>query len=298
MQNIGERLEEARKKKGISLREAAEATKIRGEYLHLFETNKFDLGLTDIYVRGFLRTYALYLKLPADRIVGDYTARHRSDQPARAINPEVYGRVDLPPASSGAASEEDRPAAAAAVAPARPPSKSTGSRPPMRAASNYSPRSAPVGGGATWDRGVILKLGGLAAGLVVVIFGLTYLLSSHKPAPADKPVADLTASTTTNSDPQTMAPTANGPKLKITANGRVHVTLRRSSNNAILLDEDLAAGVSREVERNEVLHVSATPRQNVQFDMQNGVTPPFGMQRDFTPDKPDGDIPFPWPLPK
>ena len=29
MQSIGERLEEARKKKGISLREAAEATKIR-----------------------------------------------------------------------------------------------------------------------------------------------------------------------------------------------------------------------------------------------------------------------------
>ena len=33
MQTIGERLEEARKKRGLSLREAAEATKIRGDYL-------------------------------------------------------------------------------------------------------------------------------------------------------------------------------------------------------------------------------------------------------------------------
>ena len=32
MQTIGERLEEARKRKGISIREASEATKIRSEY--------------------------------------------------------------------------------------------------------------------------------------------------------------------------------------------------------------------------------------------------------------------------
>ena len=58
MQSIGERLEEARKKKGISIREAAEATKIRGDYLQQFENNRFDINLTEIYVRGFLRAYA------------------------------------------------------------------------------------------------------------------------------------------------------------------------------------------------------------------------------------------------
>ena len=74
MQTIGERLEEARKKRGLSLREAAEATKIRGDYLQKFETNQFDLGLTELYTRGFLRTYAAFLKLPADRILQDYTS--------------------------------------------------------------------------------------------------------------------------------------------------------------------------------------------------------------------------------
>ena len=67
MQSIGERLEEARKKKGISIREAAEATKIRGEYLQKFEGNQFEIGLTDIYTRGFLRGYANYLRIPSDR---------------------------------------------------------------------------------------------------------------------------------------------------------------------------------------------------------------------------------------
>ena len=42
MQSIGERLEEARKRKGISLREAAEATKIRSDFLGYIEQNKMD----------------------------------------------------------------------------------------------------------------------------------------------------------------------------------------------------------------------------------------------------------------
>ena len=295
MQNIGERLEEARKKKGISLREAAEATKIRGEYLHFFETNKFDLGLTDLYVRGFLRTYALYLKLPADRIVADYAARHRSDQPARAINPEVYGRVDLPPVSSGAATQEDRPAAVTAAVPARPAGKATGSRPPMRAASNYSPRPVPAGGGVAWDLSLIMKLGGMVACLVVVIIGLTYLLSSHKPTVPDKPAS--TASTTAVPDPAPV-PTPTGPKLKIIASGRVHVTVQRSSDNAYLLNDTLATGESREVERNEVLTVNADPRANVKFDLQNGATAQFGMPKDYASASASATIAFPWPLPK
>jgi cytoskeletal protein RodZ len=97
MQSIGERLEEARKRKGISIREAAEATKIRGDYLHKFESNQFDIKLPEIYVRGFLRTYANYLKTPADKIVSDYNALGlgESSKASRNLNREVYGRLDL-----------------------------------------------------------------------------------------------------------------------------------------------------------------------------------------------------------
>src|SRR5476649_2656841 len=107
MQSIGERLEEARKRKGVSIREAAEATKIRGDYLHKLETNKFDLGLTPLYVRGFLRNYAHWLKLPADKLVGDFDALGLdSPRTARPINREVYGRMDL--SAGGNAGDEPR----------------------------------------------------------------------------------------------------------------------------------------------------------------------------------------------
>jgi cytoskeleton protein RodZ len=119
MQTIGERLEEARKKKGISIREAAEATKIRGDYLQKFESNHFDIGLTEIYTRGFLRTYANFLKVPADRLLNDYTALGRGETRPRSPNREVYGRMDITVASAGESSDRatppgDEPAAAEA----------------------------------------------------------------------------------------------------------------------------------------------------------------------------------------
>ncbi len=95
MQTIGERLEEARKKKGVSLREAAEATKVRGEYLQKFEGNQFDLGLGDLYVRGFLRSYAVFLKLQPERILADYAALGLGEIRPRQPSREVYGRMDL-----------------------------------------------------------------------------------------------------------------------------------------------------------------------------------------------------------
>ena len=96
MQTIGERLEEARKRKGYSIREASDATKIRGDYLHKFENNQYDIRLPEIYVRGFLRTYATYLGLPADKIINDYKALGLGrEKQGRGFSREVYGRMDL-----------------------------------------------------------------------------------------------------------------------------------------------------------------------------------------------------------
>lgn len=74
MHTIGERLEEARKRQGISIREAAEATKIRSDFLDNMEQNLFNFQLPEIYRRGFLRVYGTYLKLDADKLLTDYNA--------------------------------------------------------------------------------------------------------------------------------------------------------------------------------------------------------------------------------
>lgn len=73
--SIGERLEEARKRKGISLREAAEGTKIRTDFLAAFEKDEFGFNLPEVYKLGFLRSYARFLGIDDTQIVIDYQAK-------------------------------------------------------------------------------------------------------------------------------------------------------------------------------------------------------------------------------
>src|SRR4051812_40215683 len=155
MQTIGERLEEARKKKGISIREAAEATKIRGDYLQKFESNHFDIGLTEIYTRGFLRTYAAYLKLPADRIVNDYAALGRGEVRPRQPSREVYGRMDISVAT--AENTENAP-----PPPEAPPEPSHANRGPQRSRTGSSLPTGP-------DPAVVFKYVKIAGIVVIVV---------------------------------------------------------------------------------------------------------------------------------
>jgi len=68
---IGQKLEDARNRKGISIREASESTKIRGDFLTSFEAGKFDIGLPDVYLRGFIRVYARFLGIDPESAVAD-----------------------------------------------------------------------------------------------------------------------------------------------------------------------------------------------------------------------------------
>jgi len=68
---IGQKLEDARNRKGISIREASESTKIRGDFLTSFEAGKFDLNLPEVYLRGFIRVYARFLGIDPESAVAD-----------------------------------------------------------------------------------------------------------------------------------------------------------------------------------------------------------------------------------
>jgi len=97
---IGERLEEARKRKGISIREVAEATKIRSDYIMSMEDNSMEIPLPEIYKRGFLRNYARFLKLDPDKMLTDYIAQKKGrvlhrDRPQGHDDREVFGRMEL-----------------------------------------------------------------------------------------------------------------------------------------------------------------------------------------------------------
>jgi cytoskeleton protein RodZ len=87
---IGQQLIKARQKMGITLSQAAEATKIRGDFLLQFENNNFAFELPEIYKRGFLKLYARHLRLNVDEIIAEYDHEHKREmddatQGARAL---------------------------------------------------------------------------------------------------------------------------------------------------------------------------------------------------------------------
>ncbi len=63
MGDLGERLSQARRKKGLSLEEAAAATKIKMEYLRALEAEEYAALPSPAYARGFLKIYAHLLGL-------------------------------------------------------------------------------------------------------------------------------------------------------------------------------------------------------------------------------------------
>lgn len=65
---IGHLLQRARRKRGISLEDAEQATGIRKDYLEKLESDAHATMPEPIYVRGFVRAYANYLGLDGDRL--------------------------------------------------------------------------------------------------------------------------------------------------------------------------------------------------------------------------------------
>ncbi|MFP6901956.1 MAG: helix-turn-helix domain-containing protein [Opitutales bacterium] len=79
MASLGQKLADARKRKGISIPDAHEGTKIRGDYLEKFENDDFTVKLPRVYLRGFLKNYAAYLDLDPEGIAADFDAIQPDD---------------------------------------------------------------------------------------------------------------------------------------------------------------------------------------------------------------------------
>jgi cytoskeletal protein RodZ len=75
---LPERLYAARERKGVDLYRAERDTKIRARYLAALERGEYRELPGDVYTKGFLRNYALYLGLDPEEIVGQWR-RERGD---------------------------------------------------------------------------------------------------------------------------------------------------------------------------------------------------------------------------
>ena len=256
MQTIGERLEEARKRKGISIREAAEATKIRGDYLHKFESNQYDLNLPVIYVRGFLRTYANYLKLPADQIVADFKALGISDGRERPVSRELYGRLDLAPTPAKEASPDPTPAET------REPS------PPPRGPSRSAERASGPSFLAGLDRDLLIKGGALLGGALVLVFIIVLLVRTL--TGGDDPVV-------ADADPgATSAASANAQAtITLVALDTVRIKLVDETTQQELFQGTMVRGESRPFPKTGPLLLTASALESIEIE-QGGRRFPTG----------------------
>jgi len=103
MQTLGERLQEARQRLGVTLREAAEFTKIRTDYLQSMEANQFEsIPLADVYKRGFVKVYAKYLRLDDEKAGADFNTHHSAKASRRPLEAGAEEDAAFEPETGGA----------------------------------------------------------------------------------------------------------------------------------------------------------------------------------------------------
>ena len=73
---IGEKLRQAREKKGVTIEQAQKQTHIHSTVLTALEEGRCDDILTPNYVKSFLKEYSSYLGFDHQKMVGDYLAVH------------------------------------------------------------------------------------------------------------------------------------------------------------------------------------------------------------------------------
>jgi hypothetical protein len=81
---IGRALRSAREHRGKSLEEACREMRLRTDYIEALESESFDALGSDVYVRGFLRSYAKYLGLNHEKVVSAYERAYGRPKPSPA----------------------------------------------------------------------------------------------------------------------------------------------------------------------------------------------------------------------
>ena len=82
---LPERLYAARERKGVDLYRAERDTKIRARYLAALERGEYRELPGDVYTKGFLRNYALYLGLDPDEVVNQWRRERGDSGPTKAL---------------------------------------------------------------------------------------------------------------------------------------------------------------------------------------------------------------------
>lgn len=270
MQSIGERLEEARKRKGISLREAAEATKIRSDFLSNIEQNQFDFDLPDIYKRGFIGNYACYLKLSPDTILTDYESQRLSNSRlGKKAGAEWFGKMEAKTNESA----EDFPAEDSTQ-------PSFGRIGGTKEGSSSEEIARAGQADAVNDSAFYLKVGLIFIGTLSLVFILFVLVKSIlggtpevSPEAGNSTSPPSISGTAPEPAPQngtnTAAP-AVSELMTLEATGTVYIMATQSDDNKQLFKGTLGAGESTSFERSGKVVIVFTAGEHLIIETQSG----------------------------
>lgn len=95
MKNLGRSLRLAREDLGISIEELAEVTRIDPKYLLAMERGDFDLLPGPVYIRSYLRTYAIYVDLDPRQIIRLYQERKQAESESLSRTTRVQREMKL-----------------------------------------------------------------------------------------------------------------------------------------------------------------------------------------------------------
>jgi cytoskeletal protein RodZ len=264
MQSVGERLEEARKRKGISLREAAEATKIRSDFLGCIEADKTDFDLPDIYKRGFLKNYARYLKLDIDKVMTDYNAQLLShSRMAKKGGAEWFGQMEVKKSEGEPKTEHDDFEESAPSYGRITPKKATN---PIASDDEHDDREADES-----EKTFYLKIGLIFVGtlvLVFVVFGLISAIlgggSDSNEQIAEQPEIRDSMGVPSGETQTSETDAANTEdRITLTASGNVYVLVRQRSDNEELYKKTMADGESVTLEKDGPVDILFTAGENL-----------------------------------
>lgn len=77
MESVGEYLRRQREARRMSLEEVARATRVPRASMERIEAGQFDELPGEVFVRGFLRSYARAVDVPQDEVLARYTSSRR-----------------------------------------------------------------------------------------------------------------------------------------------------------------------------------------------------------------------------
>ncbi len=96
MESIGEKLKAARERNNLTVEQIARETHVARRFLKALEEEDFDVFPGETYAMGFLRSYAEYLGLDAEELIGIYRNIQIQEQPL-PMNELLNTRPRLPP---------------------------------------------------------------------------------------------------------------------------------------------------------------------------------------------------------